>query len=194
MNTQEENTNLEEIRKMWQEINIRLARLEEQTVNVGKQVADRRITSAQEDLANKYKRLAMVAFPCGFLFAFIYGNPNGVFQYPSLKYQILVGAALLIFFCIAGIMDLYLCHGVKDIDVARMSVTEVRRLAIKLRKTHHIFQMILIPMAIGLLLLMIYPIFTEIWIGALIGLIIGLSFGISIYLKMMKDYRALIDS
>lgn len=184
---------LTELREMWAELNTRITRLEEETINEGRRVSNQRIKSAQEDLATTYKRFSRVSLCCAVIFPIIYGFP-GVFQYPTLLYHIIVAAASFIFFCTAGIMDLYLTNGVQDIDIATMPVTEVRILAINLKKLHHIFQIILIPMAVVLLGVMCYPVIKQVWIGMIIGGIIGLSIGITAYLKMMRDYKEIIRS
>lgn len=186
---------ISEIKALWIEINDRLSRLEKSTVEESRRVTQQKIRSAQEDLIRKYARFSRLSFIMAIVFPLFYGNPaNTIFDYPTKLYSYCVGGAMCAFFLICGVMDLYLSNAVKDINLATMSVIEVRRQAINLKRCHHIFQMILIPLAIGVLILMLYPIIEETWIGAIIGLVIGLSIGISVYIKMMADYKEIINS
>lgn len=188
----EELNELKEIREMWAELNQRLTHLEEETVNEGKRVSSQKIKSAQENLAAYYRRFSRAAFMCAVVFPIVYGIPHGVIEYPSLLYHLIVAGACLIFFLSGGIMDLYLYNGVMDINLVNMPVSEVRRSAIGLKKMHHIFQMILIPLAIVTLGIMMYPILYQVWIGAVFGAVVGLAIGINAYRKMMRDYKELI--
>lgn len=183
-----------QIREMWADLNRRMTRLEEGTIQEGRRVCVGKIKSAQEDLARRYRKMSLLSFLCAVVFPIVYGIPSGFIEYPSLQYHILVACASFAFFCTCGVMDTYLCQGVRDINLARMSVTEVRRIAMSLKKTHHIFQIILIPCAVGMLALMMYPIIEEVWIGALFGGIVGIAIGLNIYFKMMKDYREMINT
>lgn len=192
---EENNTDdLLQLKEMWNDLNQRISRLESATMDDGIRVANEKIRTAKDDLASTYKRFSRIAFLCAIVFPIVYGNPHGIFSYPSLTYHILVAIGAFLFFITAGVMDTYLHSAVNDINLATMSVTEVRRQAISLKRLHHIFQLILIPLAIGMLFLMMYPILEEVWIGALLGLIMGVAIGIRLYIKMMADYKEMINS
>ena len=188
------NEDLTQLKTMWSELNERLSRLEAATMEDGIRVTNEKIRTAKEDLSSTYKKFSWIAFVCAIVFPITYGNPHGIISYPSLDYHIWVAIGSFLYFIMAGVMDTYLCSAVKDMNLATMSVTEVRLQAISLKRLHHIFQLILIPLAIGMLVLMMYPIVAEVWLGALLGGIIGVAIGIRWYLRMMADYKEMINS
>lgn len=186
------NDNIKEIKEMWEEINKRLARLEEATLNEGRRVSEKNIRSAQQNLEATYKRFSVVGFISAVVFPIIFGVPT-LFDYPSRIYQLIVSLSMCAYFLTAAIMDLYLYHKVGDMDLAEMPVSTIRQTAIRLKKRHHIFMMILIPTAIVVLGLMVYPIIEQTWIGLVIGGVLGLAFGLRFYFKIMGDYKRIIS-
>lgn len=187
------NDNIKEIKEMWEEINKRLARLEEATLNEGRRVSENNIRSAQQNLETTYKRFSVTSFISAVLFPIVFGAPISIFDYPSHIYQVTVALSMCAYFLTAAIMDLYLFHKVRGMDLAEMPVTTIRQTAIRLKKKHHIFMMILIPMAIAMLVLMAYPIIEETWLGLIIGGVLGLAIGLRFYFKIMSDYKKLIS-
>ena len=195
MKEEAENKDILEIKALWEQLNERMERLELTTVEESRRVAEMRIKSAQEDLIRRYRRFSIIACIFAVVTPIVYGNPyQSLFHYPSKLYSIIVGASMFIYFAVCGVMDFYLSNAVKDINLAKMPVIEVRRQAINLKRLHHIFQIILIPMAIALLILISYPIMAQVWIGVIFGAIVGLAIGINAYMKMMADYKEMINS
>lgn len=143
-------------------------------------------STALDELKSQYRRFCVIAFVFGVIQLFV--------MQPILPFwgRILVGG----YFFIAGLMDLYLWEGLKTIDVVDMSVTEVARKAVHYRRMHHIFQLILIPLAVGCLVAFCIS-FSDIpamITGIICGCALGLACGLRLYFRIMRNYRTLTDT
>lgn len=188
----ENSDNLNELKEMWNELNNRLSRLEEATIEEGRRVSRENIRSAQEDLAMTYKRFTIIGFTMAAIMPIMFGVPDSIFNYPTMTYRVIVSLSMCAYFLTCALMDFYLFRRVNDMDLAVMPVSVIRETALRLKKKHHIFMMILIPIAICVLFLMTYPIISEIWIAVLVGAVVGLAIGLSMYFKMMNDYKQIL--
>ena len=93
-------------------------------------------------------------------------------------------------------MDLYLWKSLKRLDFNTMGVETIAEQARFYRKRHHLFQVILIIIAIPLLTMLIIHNINDKYMlaGCLCGLIIGVLVGLNAYYRIMNDYRELISS
>lgn len=187
---------IDDLKTKWKEMNKRLDRLEEATVKESIRISDQRVRSAQENLAASYKRIAIIAGIMGLVCCPTFVMSKGIFNYPDQRSRIISALTLGAYFLICMVMDGYLSSAVMDINLAKMPVTKVRDAAIRLKRLHHIFQIILIPAAITALAVSIYPLKSEpyILIGCGAGALLGAMIGWIKYKKMMRDYRELINS
>ncbi len=89
-------------------------------------------------------------------------------------------------------MDRWLYHGIKQIDVLTMSVSEVVEKALYYRKWHIRFIFILLPMALGCLGLLAYAI-DDFYgrLGMVAGFLVGVAKGLRQLLNFLADYRAI---
>jgi hypothetical protein len=172
--------NIDELKNGWQSLN---TRSKESNDSIVKDVVKGKITSARERLMKRYKTMFSVFAPiaCAAQFAIFNLLPVYVIIYAT------------IYFVTAGIMDYYLYRGIKGLDLSSESVTQVATKAKFYRRRHHQFQLILIPMAV--ILICLYFSRTTEWqqIGMIVGMIIGLAVGIPSYIRIMRDYKQLMN-
>ncbi len=172
--------NIDELKNGWQSLN---TRSKESNDSIVKDVVKGKITPARERLMKQYKTMFSVIAPiaCAAQFAIFYLLPVYVIIYAT------------IYFVTAGIMDYYLYRGIKGVDLSTDSVTQVATKAKFYRRRHHLFQLILLPMA-AILICLYFSSATE-WqqIGMVVGIFIGLAAGIPTYIRIMRDYKQLMN-
>ncbi len=175
----------EELEKKWKELELRVNFLEETRNETIDSLKRNKLKSAQQQLASQYKKFSIISPMVGICVSFM--------QWGILSWQLLLGCAA--FFITAGLMDGYLYHRIKNIDLNTEGVEIVAEKARLYKRRHHCFQIILIaaviPIFIGLF--MSYVNEYSRW-GMIVGLIFGVGVGLSLYLKMMRNYRILIKS
>lgn len=140
-----------------------------------------RITSARDRLIKRYRMMALVIAPLGIVCT--------CFQHGKLPTWGII--LIVLFFLLAAVMDLYLSHGISSIDPSTQGVDQVARAAGYYKRRHHLFQAILIPMAIGIISLyfMAYQADQYMVWGLIAGIGVGLIAGLAVYFEMMRDYR-----
>lgn len=193
MENQTQISDLDQLKEMWSDLNRRIERLENQTLEEGIRVTSGKITTACEDLASRYKRFMIIGFLMGVVFpVFLIMSPADFFPDGAMKY---VSAALFfLYFITAAVMDSYLYNEVKSIDLAMMTVNQVIHKARTLKRRHHIFMIILIPFAVVTLAVFSIPLLNEPFIitGMITGGVVGLCIGLRQYFRMMRDYREMM--
>ena len=193
MENQTQIDDLDQLKKMWGDLNRRVERLENQTLEVGRKVTSGKITTACEDLASRYKRFMIIGFLMGVTFPiFQILSPTTIFLDGTMKY---VSAALFfLYFITAAVMDSYLYNEVKSIDLAMMTVNQVIDKARTLKRRHHMFMIILIPFAVVTLTVFAIPLLDEpvMMAGMIAGGAVGLFIGLRQYFRMMRDYREMM--
>ena len=172
---------IDELQDKWCEMNSRLSKLENAYTKdiIGKK------KTAQEKLVSQYRVFSIISA----LFIII----------SLISWWRLFGAAIgvifAVYFLMTLTMDLTLMKKVAAIDMSGMPVTEVARRAIDCRRLHHIFQIILIPIAVLILGYLCYTNTVNeyfIW-GCVAGAAIGIIIGLRIYFRMMSDYKKIIQ-
>lgn len=137
-----------------------------------------RMNTARDRLLTKYRRLMVLSLACA-LFVIIGFVP--------------MAAAFTPYFLIAAAMDFLLQRKVGAIDPVNMTVAEVASRARECRRLHHIFQLILIPLALILVGLLVMTYIDDDWMlrGVGAGAAIGVAAGLVIYFGIMGQYRRL---
>ncbi|MBD5267312.1 MAG: hypothetical protein HDS41_03865 [Bacteroides sp.] len=176
--------NPEDMENKWKELDFRLSSLEAERQKTIDMLKMNKLKSAQQQLADQYRRFSLIGPILGLSVVL------GQSRFLSLGALILIAA----YFCIAGAMDAYLCHGIKSIDLGEMGVEEVAAKARRYKRIHHYCQVVLIAMCIPVLICM-FSAFPETYYrwGMIAGIGVGLAVGLSIYLKMMRNYKDMID-
>lgn len=181
---------LDQLKEMWSDLNRRVERLENQTLEEGRKVASGKITTAREDLATRYKRFMIIGFVMGISFPlFLIMSPTDFFPDGTMKY--VASALFFSYFITAAVMDSYLYNEVRSMDLAMMTVSQVIHKARTLKRRHHIFMIILIPFAVITLAVFAIPLLDDPFIiaGMITGGVVGLCIGLRQYFRMMRDYR-----
>lgn len=184
---------LDQLKEMWSDLNRRVERLENQTLEEGRKVTSGKITTACEDLATRYKRFMIIGFVMGVFFPlFLIMSPTDFFPDGTIKY--VASALFFSYFITAAIMDSYLYNEVRSMDLAMMTVSQVIHKARTLKRRHHIFMIILIPFAVITLAVFAIPLLDDPFIiaGMITGGVVGLCIGLRQYFRMMRDYREMM--
>lgn len=184
---------LDQLKEMWSDLNRRVERLENQTLEEGRKVASGKITTAREDLATRYKRFMIIGFVMGVFFPlFLIMSPTDFFPDGTIKY--VASALFFSYFITAAVMDSYLYNEVRSMDLAMMTVSQVIHKARTLKRRHHIFMIILIPFAVITLAVFAIPLLDDPFIiaGMITGGVVGLCIGLRQYFRMMRDYREMM--
>lgn len=184
---------LDQLKEMWSDLNRRVERLENQTLEEGRKVASGKITTAREDLATRYKRFMIIGFVMGIFFPlFLIMSPTDFFPDGTMKY--VASALFFSYFITAAVMDSYLYNEVRSMDLAMMTVSQVIHKARTLKRRHHIFMIILIPFAVITLAVFAIPLLDDPFIiaGMITGGVVGLCIGLRQYFRMMRDYREMM--
>lgn len=189
-----ETNDIDQIKEMWNNINSRLDRLERQTVDIGRRVTSEKAHTAKYDLSQQYKRFMIIGFIAGVLFpTWVLLSSSSL--YPDTPLRYLSAALFFIYFMTAAVMDAYLYNEVKSINLAYMPVDQVIVRARELKRKHHIFMIILLPIAIVTLGMFAYPLLNEtaVLAGMIFGGAVGFAIGLKKYFQMMGDYREMME-
>lgn len=175
----------EDIQSRWRD-----SRIVVRNSMTAEELTDRRIRTALQNLARRYKRFSIMAL------VMVAWCPLFGFSHPYIDHKPYLALGFAVFFVTCAAMDRWLYTGISSIDPATMTTSEVVRRSILYRKRHFEFQMILIPMAGALIGTLIY-LFQEnqefIW-GIVFGMLIGAGIGFFHFLRFMKDYRIVRES
>lgn len=186
---QENIENIEGLKEMWKEINMRLGNLEEENKRLARRVMTSNYKSAKNRLISKY---------CGFIvlegvmtvvmFLFFYFNPelNESYRLPALIYWTL-------FFLGEVIVDTYLMLKVRSMDIYNSSIQEISETAAANWRIHKIAIIIGLPVAIGAAILFALAADANQYVigGMIVGGFIGLIIGWYQLMKFMKYYHLL---
>ncbi len=175
---------MDNLRKAWQYSNVAI----QGPANSYGNIINGKRKTALQNLAQRYRWFSNMAL----VFLLIIPlNLLNLHIFPDLKCRMLILIWFGCFFIISSAMDRWLYHGIKEIDVLTMSVSEVVEKALYYRKWHIRFIFILLPMALGCLGLMAYVI-DDLYVrlGMLAGFLVGVVVGIRQLLNFLADYRA----
>lgn len=180
----------EDMMRAWTMLDKRLSRIESKmTESLDIDMIKRRKT-ALDRLARRYKRLSAIGM-AALGFPVLYNTLDIV----PAEWKIPVSIYMAVFFIICSIMDYDLYQRIKEINIERMTVEEVAMKALGCRKRHHIYMMILIPLAVVFLVMLAMCADNDSAIlgGMVIGGIVGLAIGLRQYFQFMGDYREIKD-
>lgn len=175
----------DELKKTWQDTNVSIPRNSEMYESI---INGKRRT-ALDNLARRYRWFSNM----GLVFLLIVPlNLLNFSLFPDVKYRMLVIIWFGSFFMISSVMDRWLYHGIKSIDVGSMSVSEVVKKALYYRKWHIRFIFILLPFALGCLGLLAYLVDDPyLRLGMLAGFMVGVALGIHQLMNFLADYKSL---
>lgn len=141
--------------------------------------------TAVEELSRKYRFFVFIA-----LLMVPVVQLNHMFGAPYVRH------ILCVYFLICALMDISLLCRMKKIRLADMSVSEVARAALSARRLHHLYQLILIPMAVAVVAVLAYYFSFEpmiMW-GMSLGALVGGICAWRIYKEMMRNYKTLLKT
>lgn len=143
--------------------------------------------SALERLSRKYRRFSIVAL------LLIVVSFTGKFTVERSALGIWISVIMACYCATCSVMDYWLYNGITRIDPATMSVQEVINKSLFYRKRHLQFMAILLPWAIGIVGLIFYANFSDIYMlmGLTAGLILGLVIGLRNLFDFLNDYKTL---
>lgn len=176
----------EEMIKAWVMLDERMSRMEKtlsETLDFDK---IKRRKTALDRLARRYRRLSAIGLAAlGFPILYMVGD------IVTGEWRIPVSVYMAVYFIICSIMDHDLYLRIKGIDIEEMTVEEVADKALGCRKRHHIYMMVLIPLAIVFLAMLAMAAENNgaILTGMVIGGVVGLAIGLRQYFNFMRDYR-----
>lgn len=179
----------DEMKTAWQELSDRIDKMElrlgaEQ--EHGERWSQRR--TSLDNLSARYRKFSLLALGCTL-------TSLGFMNFPELpeRLRLWLTVGFAIFFATCSVMDYWLYTRTKALNLSAMTVSEVCRKAAGLRRMHHRFMMILIPMAVTILGILAY--WTNEWfrVGMIAGAAVGLIIGLKKYSEFMADYRALTE-
>lgn len=158
---------------------------EESRILTSELIASRRQT-ALDSLATRYRRFAIlggIMILCSITWL---GTP----MFPEDK-RWLICTFFAIYFATASIMDIWLYHGIRSIDIYTMPVEEVATKALFYRRRHLQFIVILLPMAFGTIGYLAYTFLHEPYMiaGIICGALLGLVLGTNQLLNFLREYR-----
>lgn len=179
--------NPEEMKQQWNELNKRIDALEEINLNQINRMRLDKLKTAQDRLIAFYRRFTILS-PIFILLSVLWVDNNLIG--PVAAYYFMA------FFAIAGMMDLYLWQSVKRLDFNTMGVEMIADRARFYRKRHHLFQIIMIVLAIPLITMIVIHNMHDRYMltGCVLGLTLGSLIGLSLYTRIMGSYRDLISS
>lgn len=145
-------------------------------------VTSGRVTSARDRLMRRYRMMFSALAPIGIGCAL---STRSFFPWWGI-------VAILVFFLVAASMDYYLYRGIRSIDLSVDGVEKVAEKARFFRRRHHLFQLILLPLAIVVVSIYFSTFREEAmrW-GLYAGLAFGAVVGLAIYIQMMRDYKSM---
>ena len=181
--------NIEEMKKAWEQTDMRLSSLEAETSRLA-QSASRRRHTVFDNLRNRYRRFSIVASTMVCVMV-LYAVAE---LWPG-PYSVWISLAMSIYFIVVSVMDYSIYRRLSEIDIDTMSVSEVTRTVISCRRRHLQFMAVLIPSCILLLGILVWQAFDDEYmlLGMCAGAIVGVIIGIRSYRRFMADYRFLID-
>lgn len=175
----------DDLKKTWKDTNVSIPR----DSDMYESIINGKRRTALDNLARRYQWFSNM----GLVFLLIVPlNLLNFSLFPDVKYRMLVIIWFGSFFMISSVMDRWLYHGIKRIDVVSMSVSEVVSKALYYRKWHIRFIFMLLPLALGCLGLLAYLV-DDIYVrlGMIAGFLFGVALGVRQLLAFLADYRSI---
>lgn len=181
--------NINDIKLMWQELDVRLSHLENENKRLMRKVMESNFHSAKEKLLKKY--MGFMAVECimlVFMTMFFLFNPE-----VNENYRIISIVYWDIFFLIEFFFDFYLMIRLRKIDIYSSSINEIAKNASRSWKIHKLGIVLGLPLAFGAIFLLALALNTNEFtiFGMFFGGIIGLAIGISQLSKFREYYKLL---
>lgn len=181
--------NLDDMKALWQQLDHRIAFLEEENKRMARTVRENNYKSAQEKLRGKYlKFIILEIIMIIWVIMFVMFNPMILD-----KYRI----ALMVYWCVFFLgevtVDTYLLLKTKEINIYENNIRETARQAAYNWKVHKISIMIGFPLAFGAVILFALALNANQFMmaGIVTGGIVGLIIGIKQLIRFRNYYREL---
>lgn len=177
---------IEELKQQWNQLSVRVDRLEQENRRLAAELATGRAVSAQQKLVRRF----MLHGFCGLILPLLAPLLVLVLNMPL---WVAVLYALLGLVCM--LIDFYLADSVRKRNIAKDSVVENLQFIISLKKKQRQIQLVLIGVCLLFLAFAFYPFIKEepsIVIGAFIGAIIGATLGFLEYRRKIKLINEII--
>lgn len=181
--------NLDDMKTLWQELDHRIAFLEEENKRMARSVKENNYKSAQDKLISKYRKFIILEIiMIIWVLMFVMFNPL-----ISDKYRIVLAVYWCIFFLIEVTIDSYLLLKTKEINIYENNIRQTARQAASNWKIHKITLAIGLPLAFGAVILFALALDANqyMMMGIMTGGIIGLIIGIKQLIKFRQYYRQL---
>ncbi|MDE6650117.1 MAG: hypothetical protein K2K45_09335 [Muribaculaceae bacterium] len=176
------------MKKNWQNANVSIS---ESSGSYDAIINGKRKTALQ-NLADRYKRFSVMGIVLIMLSMSYIFNPN-IFP-GDLRSRIFLGVSFGLYALVASVMDRWLYHGIRGINVVTMPVTEVIRKALFYRKRHLQFIAVLLPVVLAIIGAMAWSMDNIYFrLGILVGFVVGTCIGIIQLMDFLADYRAIIS-
>ena len=162
---------INDMKKMWSELNNRLNRLEEENLKLAQEIMLNKLKSSQEKLVSRYKTFIILGLIMAILF------PLMILKNPLIenKYRLITTIYWFIFFVSEILLDYYLMFRIKEINVNNSTIKQISHQALQTWKIHKTGILIGLPVAFGALYLFALCFNANQYtiMGMLLGIIIG---------------------
>lgn len=183
---------LDDMKSMWNDLNKRLERLEEENRELAKEIMANKFLSVTERLASKYRKFMVLQIIWAVIMpAYILAN-----HYVVEQYRWPTAVVFCVFFLLAFGVDFYLLGNIKKMDIYNSPVTEISRLAALNWKIHKLWIIFMLPFAFAAVLLLALALNANIYTltGMACGVVLGVAIGTYQLLKFRSGYRLLQSS
>ena len=181
--------NIQDFKEMWNTLNERLARVEDENRKMAREIRYGKHKTAQEKLIRKYRGFIIVeAVMIIAVTLFITNNP-----FVNEKYRLLTLLYWVGFFLLEVIVDFYLMMKVSNMNLHTATVTQISNYAKQCWKIHKIFIIIGLPLAIGAIILFALLMDADKFViaGMICGGVIGVLIGLNQLREFIRCYKVL---
>lgn len=183
-----DNINIEQLRKTWQEMGkaLGLGHNIQQPENLSK------MSTTLDKLHTRYKRMGIFA-----LLAAVIMLPVLLYaDFISEPDRMPIAFSYAVFLCVMGCIDFWLMGGIERINPLTMSVSEVANLSLHYKKCHMRVVMVAIPVVICWIACFVIATAQDnkpvIW-GVIGGAVVGGTMGVLTLREFMSDYKRLSE-
>ena len=190
---------MDDIMKMWEQMNRRLDQLNTSLVDESRRVASSNIRSARKSLMRRSKLMVIFCFICAVLFptefSFIPADEDGIVGFGVGYWRIISILIFLAYFLICGISSVRLYLKIQDVNLSTMSISDISDRVREIKSTHLRMEVVEVILAVFVLIEFFYVLsIGNKWllIPGLVGMLIGLAVALPLFFRFMSDYRRMI--
>lgn len=180
--------NLEELKRSWQEMSVRIDKLEEDNRRLTTELAAGKASSAQQRL----KKSVRISGCAGIILPVL-----APFLVLSLNFPVWVAVIYAFFGIVMSVLDFAFAHYIGKYNYLAMPIVDSLQHAIQIQRYLNYLQSFGIIVGMSVILIMGFFVFRDteydIWIGMLVGFIVGIVFGIKKFITIRRDTRMIRD-